>query len=231
VPSAKVTENVFQIGGSSFSGSGDAGVFLVRCKDDSLVLIDCGVDSYRILIENIEKLGFNPTHLVGLILTHAHIDHTGSAADFKHYFPSIKIYAHDWEKEVIEGVPGTEPFTAASWYGVIYHPVKVDIIIKKKEEKMEIHGSIFTFLHTPGHTPGSMSVIVQDQGKKILFGQDIHGPFMREFNSSIQDWEDSMKFLISKKADILCEGHFGIYEPAEKVENYIKSQLRQNYKV
>ena len=86
------------------------------------------------------------------------------------------------------------------------------------------------FIHTPGHTPGSIAVIVEDEGKKILFGQDIHGPFMKEFNSNIDDWTDSMKKLISKQADILCEGHFGIYKPAQQVEKYIRSQLRQNYK-
>jgi len=34
-----------------------------------------------------------------------------------------------------------------------------------------------------------------------------------------------LKKLLSLKADILCEGHFGIYQPAEEVERYIKSFL------
>lgn len=229
MPYSKITKNVFQIGGGSFSGSGDAGVFLVVCKDGSMVLIDSGVNSYDILIKNIEEIGFAVDQIKVLILTHAHIDHTGSAAEFKRNL-NLKIYAHDWEREPIEGVPGTEKIIAASWYGVTYYPVKVDIILKKQEETHKIGGTDFLFIHTPGHTPGSIAVLVGDDGKKILFGQDIHGPFMEEFNSNLNDWADSMKLLISKHADILCEGHFGIYQPAPIVEKYIRGQLRQNNK-
>lgn len=229
MPYMKITENVFQIGGGTFSGSGDAGVFLVVCKDGSLVFIDSGVDSCDILLKNLEEIGLSADKIRALILTHAHIDHTGSAANLKKKLQLI-IYAHDWERDAIEGAPGTEGIIAASWYGVTYYPVKVDVVLKKKEERHTIGGTNFLFIHTPGHTSGSIAVLIEDENKKVLFGQDIHGPFMKEFNSNINDWANSMKLLISKKADVLCEGHFGIYQPAEKVEKYIRSQLRQNNK-
>ena len=229
MPYSKITENIFQIGGGSLSGSGDAGVFLVACKDGSIVLIDSGVNSYEILIENVKEIGFSVDRIEVLILTHAHIDHTGSAAEFKKKL-NLKIYAHDWEREAIEGVPGTEKIIAANWYGVTYYPVNVDVILKKQEEKHKIGGTEFLFIHTPGHTPGSIAILVEDEVKKVLFGQDIHGPFMDEFNSNINDWADSMKLLISKKADILCEGHYGVYQPGLEVEKYIRGQLRHNNK-
>ena len=229
MPYSKITENVFQIGGGTFSGPGDAGVFLVRCKDDTLVLIDSGVNSAEILMQNISEIGFTLNQVQVLILTHAHIDHTGSAAELKKKL-DLRIYAHDWERDAIEGVPGTEKTIAASWYGVTYYPVTVDIVLTKPEQKHNIGGTEFIFIHTPGHTPGSIAVMVQDEGKKILFGQDIHGPFLQEFNSNIDDWATSMKKLISKQADVLCEGHFGIYKPAQQVEKYIRGQLRQHHK-
>jgi hypothetical protein len=37
----------------------------------------------------------------------------------------------------------------------------------------------------------------------------------------------SLQSLVDLEADILCEGHFGIYQPAEEVKNYIESYLRQ----
>ena len=186
MPYSKITENVYQIGGGSFSGSGDAGVFLVKSKNGTLVLIDSGVDSRDTLLKNVAEIGLDPKKIAVLILTHAHIDHTGSAADLKKEL-NIKIYAHDWEKEAIEGVPGTEKIIAASWYGVTYYPVTVDVVLKKPEEKHVIGGTEFIFIHTPGHTPGSIAVLIQDEGKKVLFGQDIHGPFMKEFNSNIDN--------------------------------------------
>jgi glyoxylase-like metal-dependent hydrolase (beta-lactamase superfamily II) len=83
-------------------------------------------------------------------------------------------------------------------------------------------------LHTPGHTPGSLSIYLDRMGKRILFGQDIHGPFLDIFRSDIGQWKKSMEKLLILKADILCEGHFGIFQPSENVERYIKRYLRNH---
>lgn len=224
----KITNNIYAVGGSGLSNSNDAMVYLVKTNDHSLVLIDSGTNSQKIICKNIEQSGNDPKNLIGLILTHCHIDHIGSAHDFKTTFPKIKIYGHEWDRAAIEGKPGTEGLTAANWYGIKYKPVKLDIVFEKEEEKQKIGGTIFTIIHTPGHTPGSISVIVEDDGKRILFGQDIHGPFMKEFNSNIDDWRRSMKILLSKNCDILAEGHFGIYKTKDSVEHYINSQLMQH---
>ena len=60
-----------------------------------------------------------------------------------------------------------------------------------------------------------------------MFGQDIHGPFNREWGSDIDQWRRSMERLLELEADILCEGHFGIFEPAHQVRQYIESYLRR----
>jgi hypothetical protein len=36
-----------------------------------------------------------------------------------------------------------------------------------------------------------------------------------------------MEKLLRLKADILCEGHFGIFRPGDRVEAYIRSYLGQ----
>ncbi|MHA1339601.1 MAG: MBL fold metallo-hydrolase [Promethearchaeota archaeon] len=228
MPFVKITENIFAVGSSSLSGGGDAYSYLIKTKNNSLVLIDCGVDSLKKIERNIKDTGNDPKNLIALILTHCHIDHIGSAYDFKQKYPNIKIYAHEWERDAIAGRKGTEKMIAADWYGVTYKPVKVDVSIKLEEEIIEIGGLKFDFIHTPGHTPGSMSIIVEDDKKKVLFGQDIHGPFMEEFHSNIEDWKRSMKVLLSKEPDILAEGHYGIYKTKEDVAEFIKSHLRSH---
>jgi len=35
-----------------------------------------------------------------------------------------------------------------------------------------------------------------------------------------------MRRLLSLKADVLCEGHFGVFQPAVKVERFILEQVR-----
>jgi len=82
-------------------------------------------------------------------------------------------------------------------------------------------------LQTPGHTPGSLSAYVRIGRKKILFGQDIHGPFHPDFLSDIEEWSRSMHKLLNLEPDILCEGHFGVISPASQVRSYINSYLQQ----
>ncbi len=82
-------------------------------------------------------------------------------------------------------------------------------------------------LHTPGHTPGSISIPIDKNGKRVLFAQDIHGPLLEEFGSSLAEWDQSTRKLLDLDADILCEGHFGIYPTKKQVKDYIRSCRRQ----
>jgi glyoxylase-like metal-dependent hydrolase (beta-lactamase superfamily II) len=63
-------------------------------------------------------------------------------------------------------------------------------------------------------------------GKRILFAQDLHGPLLKEFGSSVADWDQSTLKLLDLDADILCEGHFGIYPTKKQVKEYIRSYRR-----
>ncbi len=133
--------------------------------------------------------------------------------------------AHELELDAIEN--GNPRLTAASWYGVKYQSVKVDRVIRRDGETLALGETEFVFLHTPGHTPGSLSILCRCSGLKVLFGQDIHGPFQKEWGSDLNQWRSSMQRLLDLDADILCEGHFGIYQPAADVRQYIESYLRQ----
>jgi metallo-beta-lactamase class B len=228
----KITSNVFMVGGAEFTSNEDASSYLVNTIDKKLVLIDCGVNSFPKICENIKQTGLNPNDLIALILTHSHIDHIGSAKSFKDKYPKLQIYAHSWDKAVIEGTDfQAEKKTAATWYGITFIPCKIDVELKTiggSDEIITIGGTEFTFIHTPGHTPGSMAIMITDDKKKVLFGQDIHGPFMDEFDSNIRDWAKSMKILLSKEPDILAEGHFGVFKTKYEAARFIQTHLTQN---
>jgi glyoxylase-like metal-dependent hydrolase (beta-lactamase superfamily II) len=226
MPSPKpIHKKVFQIGGSDMSHHSDASVFLVDVGNRETIMIDCGAGkSFDALVINMEALGFAPQIMRALILTHCHIDHIGSAAKFKSEF-NPEIVAHEGDVDAIEG-RNPAP-TAASWYGVEYKPVKVDKILSGESETLTFGDVDFHCLHTPGHTPGSIAVYCDIMDRRVLFGQDIHGPFDITFGSDIQEWKDSMEKLMALEADILCEGHFGTYQPKGKVKAYIEGYLRR----
>jgi glyoxylase-like metal-dependent hydrolase (beta-lactamase superfamily II) len=219
----KIWERVYQIGGPDISHAQDCMIFLVDVGDKESVLIDCGAgNSFETIVQNIESIGLEPAKIKTLILTHCHIDHIGAAKKFVDQF-NVRTVAHELDVDGIE--EKNNPKTAASWYGVDYQPVKLDHTLFSEMETLKIGDVPFNCLHTPGHTPGSISVYCDIQGKRILFGQDIHGPFDPSFKSNKDDWRESMKKLLSLEADILCEGHFGVYQPKDKVRRYIEGYL------
>ena len=60
---------------------------------------------------------------------------------------------------------------------------------------------------------------------KILFGQDVHGPLDPSLLSDRDDYRNSLNFMLDLDADILCEGHFGIYRGKDTVKEFIGSFL------
>jgi len=220
-----IADGVYLIGGPDVSRSDDATAFIVRFAGE-LVMIDAGAGgSSRILEKNIEDAGLDPTTISTLILTHNHIDHIGSAPYFRKQF-GCKIVMHDLDADAVE--EGDSARTAASCYGTTFSPTSVDRRITGDHEILQFGEEKLNCLHTPGHTPGSLSIYLDRAGKRILFGQDIHGPFLDIFRSDLSQWKKSMEKLLALEADILCEGHFGIFQPKENVERYIKGYLK-NY--
>jgi glyoxylase-like metal-dependent hydrolase (beta-lactamase superfamily II) len=219
----ELMKDIFIIGGPDITDSRDGCVYLIDMGE--LVLVDSGAGwSVDKIINNINELGLDPQKLGTILLTHCHIDHIGGAPDIRKRDGS-KLSIHELDAPPLEN--GDPILTAANWYQTSFYPTKVDRKWNSPEEIMEIGGEKIICLHTPGHTPGSLSIYLDKDGKRILFGQDLHGPLLEEFGSNLEDWDRSTKKLLDLEADILCEGHFGIYQTKRKVKDYILSYRRQ----
>jgi hypothetical protein len=66
-----------------------------------------------------------------------------------------------------------------------------------------------------------------DGDRRVLFGQDLHGPFKSAWGSDIKQWQTSMKLVLALEADILCEGHYGVYRGRSAVRQFIFGLLEQ----
>jgi glyoxylase-like metal-dependent hydrolase (beta-lactamase superfamily II) len=135
-----------------------------------------------------------------------------------------RIVAHQGDREVIES--GDERRSAANWYDMSLDGVQVDHVVTGPSENLEFPLGTLTLLHTPGHTPGSIvGVVDTDDNHRVLFGQDIHGPFVSIFGSDIDVWRNSMRDLLALSADILCEGHYGVFRGEDAVREFIEEHL------
>jgi glyoxylase-like metal-dependent hydrolase (beta-lactamase superfamily II) len=216
----RISERLFLIGSSEITDSRDCSVYLLDLGE--LVLIDAGLGpSAPQIARNVKILGLEPEKISTLILTHCHIDHIGGAHYFRRKY-GTRLVMHEKDAAPVER--GDATMTAASWYRLPFPPLPIDMILSC-EESLQFGDDHIVCLHTPGHTPGSLSVYIDLPEGRFLFGQDIHGPFYAEFGSDLTEWRKSMERLLSLEADTLCEGHFGVYSSKDAVRKYIMHYL------
>jgi glyoxylase-like metal-dependent hydrolase (beta-lactamase superfamily II) len=219
--SFRVYEDVWMVGSGALSDPEDACAYLLDGGSE-MALIDSGAGrSFSRIDANIREGGFDPRKLKYVVATHAHIDHVGSLAAFREEY-GAKVVAHRLDQMGIQSGLGI----GAEFYGVDYRPCPVDLPVEDGRELI-IGRHRLKLVHIPGHTPGSLAGVLDLKGKRVLFGQDIHGPYMREWGADPEKARSSLQKLIDLKADILCEGHFGVEQPAEAVRVYIQGYLER----
>jgi glyoxylase-like metal-dependent hydrolase (beta-lactamase superfamily II) len=220
----EVHDGVYLVGSPNLTSPEDCCVYLVDLGD--LVLIDAGAGkSLPAILENVESLDLQGKELSAVIATHCHFDHVGGIPRLRKQ-TGCQVIAHELDAGPME--EGDPVRTAAEWYQATFPRTPVDYKLSEVREVLKFEKGELLCLHTPGHTPGSIAVILDRDGKRVLFGQDIHGPFADSFGSDLVAWRKSMEILIGLKADILCEGHFGIYKPEQEVEKFIQNYLQAN---
>lgn len=124
------------------------------------VIIDPGADELLIL-NNLAKVGFKP---LAILLTHAHSDHIGGVKMVKDKF-DIPIYIASQEKEWLMN----PELNLSAMSGTPVVAVEPDELLS--DEQLLTFGKLnFKVLHTPGHSPGSVSFFNEERG--MLFCGD-----------------------------------------------------------
>ena len=80
--------------------------------------------------------------------------------------------------------------------------------LNSPEETLEIGGEKIICLHTPGIPLVPYPSIIDREGKRVLFGQDLHGPLLEEFGSNLEDWDRSTKKLLDLECRYPLRGPF-----------------------
>ncbi len=213
----QITSHIHQVGGPGLTAPEDAAHYLVQ-SGDAVALVDagCGEGLDRLLL-NLESVGVDPSRVRYLLLTHCHYDHSGGAAELRVRF-GWPVAIHLLDAPYLE--TGDHRVSAASWYGARLTPCPVDRRLVDGD-RLPLGALGIEVIHVPGHSPGSAAFLVEADGRRVLFGQDIHGPLHPALLSDRDQYQASLRKLLALEADILCEGHFGVFVGRNAVARFI----------
>ncbi|NPA55090.1 MAG: MBL fold metallo-hydrolase [Epsilonproteobacteria bacterium] len=180
------------------------GPYQTNCYIYKGLIIDPGMDSYTWVVNN-------TTQPRAIVLTHAHFDHVWDAMKLKHYF-DIPIYIHEDDDELLQ----IDIFNT--------NKPKITSDIQVKQGRYDIGSLEVDFIHYPGHTPGSMAVVVDDcffSGDFVFDGSI--GRYDFEYSSVLEMKNSLNKFLSLKYDKIIYPGHGNqttIKKAQENIRNY-----------
>jgi glyoxylase-like metal-dependent hydrolase (beta-lactamase superfamily II) len=215
--------------------------YLLTTKD-GILLIDTPWARDSVIAEledGISHAGFSPSDVRAVLVTHYHEDHAGSAGWFQERYGS-KIAMHVLDAECARrrrdastfirdmeawldeiGAPTEPRLDALAQYrnlvGYSGPPIKVDLPLAG-DSILEIGGRRVHALHTPGHTPGSVSYF--DERRSMLFSGDHvferrhSNALKRPYNVDrpIASFWDSSRRLVAMKPALVLPGHNGLIE-------------------
>jgi metallo-beta-lactamase class B len=149
---AKVFDNLYFVGSkihSSWALTTTQGIILI----DTLFTYN----SEEEIVGGLKKLGLDPAAVKYVIISHAHADHVGGAKLMQDRFGShIVMGGPDWDSidRSVNGYPQGKP--------------KRDIVADDGQ-KITLGDTAVTVITTPGHTPGTLSMLftVKDNGKPL----------------------------------------------------------------
>lgn len=146
---------------------------------DKPILIDSGSPGdLPILERQLQRAGVTLDKIELLVLTHAHFDHAGNAAAIRRR-SGCKVVAHELERAFLVNGKNAEirPYNFIAklmtpFSNLPFAPTEVDIVLKDSLD-LRLYGADAQIMRTPGHTPGSISVVTA--GGEAIVGDLIGG--------------------------------------------------------
>ena len=183
--------------------------YLVEYQDTK-ILIDCGLfqGHKELRLRNWDKLPINPSEIDAVILTHAHLDHSGYIPLFVRNGFKGKVYSTEATFDLCEillpdsaYIQEEDAARANRYHYTKHHPAEPLYTVKEARKSLESFKTVgygkvhklaedFSFiLHRSGHILGSAFVTLKTPHRTLVFSGDIgrsHNAIMKD-PSYIQD--------------------------------------------
>lgn len=177
--------------------------YLLEDEDTrSAAIIDPGGEAQGIL----DQAKADGVQVKAILLTHSHYDHTGAVRELREALPGVPVYLH--------------PADAAQLGTAVMPPIG-ETLPYQEGDTVPVGNLTVQVLHTPGHTPGGVTLRVED----VLFTGDtlFQGSMGRtDLGGSYTEIMASLKRLGQLEGDLqVLPGHMGVSTlDRERKSNY-----------
>lgn len=218
----RIADNLYYV------GSKDLAAYLVVTPQGDVLINSNLPSSAPQILASIKRLGFQPTDLKVLLISHAHWDHDAGSAEIKRR-TGAKYMVMDDDVAVVES-GGAKDFA----YGgreMRYPAAKVDRVLHDGDE-VRLGGAVLVARKTPGHTKGctTWTMRVTDEGRPrdvVIVGSWNVNPGFRlvdrpgspaSYPGIAADYEKSFAVLRSLPCDIFLGAHGSYFAMLEKLQ-------------
>lgn len=199
IKTGKITDNIFAVKAMMVN------MFVVKYGDNT-ICIDTGLGS-RVIKRGLKSLDIDPDTVSHIFLTHSDYDHAGCIDLFK----NAEIFLARKEEQMIT-------HRKARAFGMHYNdPIKRKYGLLDNDEVVQIGDITVRGIETPGHTPGSMSYLINGEylfvgDTMALIGNRVqHFPSFINMNTSTQK-ESIRKLSGLKDIKLMFTAHSGYTE-------------------
>ncbi|HZS51783.1 MAG TPA: MBL fold metallo-hydrolase [Bryobacterales bacterium] len=177
------------------------------------------VDPGDELPEILKIVGQHGLHVTAIAITHAHIDHIGGAAALRR-LTGAAVYMNERDLPIAKQLA-----MQAAWLRVpVPEQPQIDVTVKEGD-LIRLAGCTFQVLDTPGHTPGSISLLAA-QENKLLAGDTL---FRDSIGRTDLPGGDSRHILASIKNKILTLDDSLIVVPGHGELTTVGREREHNY--
>ena len=181
----------------------NANLHLYR-KNDTFISFDAGYGG-SVLRGEFEKLSVDPNAVAALFLTHSDVDHARGAGLFR----NARIYLSEDEKQMIDG-------TTPRFFGMYYNDNRNinDPVFLSDGDTVDIGDIEVKAIATPGHTPGSMSYLIEGSilitGDTLFLREGKAREFLRSYTMDAEMNRRSIwKLSQLEGVSLICTAHSG----------------------
>ncbi len=205
-------------GNTYYIDTGMSYIPFYKVNDQEIIMLDSGwaEGEQKGIAELLEKNNFK---VVGIICSHAHVDHIGNNAYLKGKYDCI-IAMPAYEAFICSSTVNLKVYYSSQTLSDIKkhygHMVcKTDIMILDHQDQIVVCGIKFKILHTPGHSPAHICVITPDEVAYIgdaLISYEVMAGAKTPYAFILSEDLKSKNKLYDLKCSKYIVAHKGIYD-------------------